>query len=51
MTASPPPQKVFVTGANGFIGRALVERFRALGSEVSGVDLRAGDDARSCRAT
>ena len=36
------PQKVFVTGANGFIGRVLVERYRALGSEVSGVDLRAG---------
>ena len=38
------PQKVFVTGANGFIGRVLVERYRTLGSEVSGVDLRAGDD-------
>jgi nucleoside-diphosphate-sugar epimerase len=36
---------VFVTGANGFIGRALVERYRALGSEVTGVDLQAGDDA------
>jgi nucleoside-diphosphate-sugar epimerase len=45
MTATPPPQKVFVTGANGFIGRVLVERFRALGSEVAGVDLRAGDDS------
>jgi nucleoside-diphosphate-sugar epimerase len=45
MTAPPPPQKVFVTGANGFIGRALVERFRALGSDVRGVDLRAGEDA------
>lgn len=40
-----PPRKAFVTGAYGFIGRALVERLRALGSEVSGVDLRAGDDA------
>ena len=34
--------KVFVTGALGFIGRALVERFRAGGTEVSGVD-RAAD--------
>ena len=32
---------VFVTGATGFIGRALVERYRALGHEVRGVDLRA----------
>lgn len=38
------PQKVFVTGANGFIGRVLVERYRTLGSEVRGVDLRAGGD-------
>ncbi len=37
-----PPQRVFVTGAAGFIGRALVDRFRALGSEVRGVDLTAG---------
>jgi nucleoside-diphosphate-sugar epimerase len=44
MTAPAPPQKVFVTGANGFIGRVLVERFRSLGSEVGGVDLRPGDD-------
>ena len=28
-----------VTGAAGFIGRALVERFQELGSEVRGVDL------------
>jgi nucleoside-diphosphate-sugar epimerase len=39
------PQKVFVTGANGFIGRALVDRLRSLGSEVAGVDLRPGGDA------
>lgn len=44
MTAPAPPRKVFVTGAHGFIGRALVERFRALGSEVGGVDLRAAGD-------
>jgi nucleoside-diphosphate-sugar epimerase len=34
------PERVFVTGAAGFVGRALVDRFRALGSEVRGVDLR-----------
>ena len=34
-----------VTGAAGFIGRALVERFQELGSEVRGVDLiEAGDE-------
>jgi nucleoside-diphosphate-sugar epimerase len=35
------PAKVFITGANGFIGRALADRFRALGSAVVGVDLNA----------
>lgn len=33
------PAKVFITGANGFIGRAIADRFRALGSTVVGVDL------------
>jgi nucleoside-diphosphate-sugar epimerase len=37
-------RSVFVTGAQGFIGRALVERFRESGAEVRGVDLVAGDD-------
>jgi len=31
--------KVFVTGANGFIGRAVAERLRSEGAEVGGVDL------------
>lgn len=35
---------MFVTGANGFIGRALVEHLRGRGSEVRGVDLLPGDD-------
>jgi nucleoside-diphosphate-sugar epimerase len=35
------PAKVFITGANGFIGRAIADRFRALGSGVVGVDLNA----------
>ncbi|UGT93515.1 NAD-dependent epimerase/dehydratase family protein [Mycobacterium ostraviense] len=34
-------RKIFITGANGFIGRAMAERFRALGAEVGGVDLAA----------
>jgi nucleoside-diphosphate-sugar epimerase len=33
--------KVFVTGAGGFIGRAVAERFRAQGAEVAGVDFAA----------
>ena len=39
-----PPERVLVTGAAGFIGRALVERFRELGSEVRGVDVIELDD-------
>jgi nucleoside-diphosphate-sugar epimerase len=40
------PGRVLVTGAAGFIGRALVERFRSLGSEVRGVDVvETGDEA------
>lgn len=35
------PTSVFITGASGFIGRALAERYRALGAEVRGMDLRA----------
>lgn len=31
--------RVFITGANGFIGRALAGRLRELGAEVTGVDL------------
>jgi nucleoside-diphosphate-sugar epimerase len=33
--------KVFVTGARGFIGRAVAERFSSQGAEVTGVDFRA----------
>lgn len=35
------PSSVFITGASGFIGRALAQRYRALGAEVRGMDLRA----------
>ena len=44
MSAPTAPPSAFVTGAHGFIGRVLVNRLRALGSEVSGADLRAGED-------
>jgi len=37
--------RAFVTGASGFIGRALADRLRADGHEVRGMDLRA-DPAR-----
>jgi len=33
--------RVFVTGANGFVGRALLARYRALGAQVAGMDVRA----------
>jgi nucleoside-diphosphate-sugar epimerase len=35
------PRRVFITGASGFIGRALAERYRALGAEVRGLDVTA----------
>jgi nucleoside-diphosphate-sugar epimerase len=33
--------KVFITGASGFLGRALAERYRAGGARVAGMDLHA----------
>lgn len=39
------PSAVFVTGALGFIGRAIAERYRADGTEVRGVDVRADLDS------
>ena len=35
------PARVFITGANGFIGRALAQRYRSYGAEVCGVDMSA----------
>jgi nucleoside-diphosphate-sugar epimerase len=35
------PKSVFITGANGFIGRALGDRYRALGADVRGMDIKA----------
>ena len=40
-TQVPPPKRVFITGANGFIGRALAQRYRSLGAEVCGTDFTA----------
>jgi len=37
-------QCVFITGAKGFIGQALVERYRRLGAEVRGLDLMAAPE-------
>ena len=34
------PSRVFVTGALGFIGRAISERYRAQGAQVVGMDIR-----------
>ncbi len=34
-------QKVFITGALGFVGRALAEKYRALGAATCGLDIRA----------
>jgi nucleoside-diphosphate-sugar epimerase len=43
--AAPLPDGVFITGALGFIGRTLAERYRSLGAEVRGVDVRADPSA------
>ncbi len=42
------PARVFITGANGFIGRALTDRLVELGATVTGVDL-AADPERGIR--
>jgi nucleoside-diphosphate-sugar epimerase len=44
------PARVFVTGASGFIGRALLTRYRSLGAEVRGVDVRADPTWNTRRA-
>ncbi len=43
------PARVFITGALGFLGRALGDHFRDRGSELRGVDVRP-DRARGCVA-
>ncbi len=34
-------KKIFITGALGFVGRALAERYRQLGAQTCGLDIRA----------
>lgn len=41
---SRTPSRVFITGASGFIGGAIARRYRELGAEVAGVDLRPDPD-------
>ena len=38
-------KRVFITGANGFIGKALAEKYRGLGAEIRGIDLVADAEA------
>ncbi|MEM1110855.1 MAG: NAD(P)-dependent oxidoreductase [Pseudomonadota bacterium] len=38
------PERVFVSGGNGFIGRALMVRYRELGANICGVDLHSAPD-------
>jgi nucleoside-diphosphate-sugar epimerase len=38
------PRRVFISGANGFIGRALARRYREYGAEVAGVDISHNDE-------
>lgn len=38
------PASVFITGANGFLGQALADRYRTAGVEVRGVDMAADPD-------
>ncbi|MCG8438659.1 MAG: NAD-dependent epimerase/dehydratase family protein [Pseudomonadales bacterium] len=39
------PTSVFITGAGGFIGRAIMARYKALGCDVRGMDLHPDADA------
>lgn len=41
MTPVADPARVFVTGALGFIGRALADHYASRGAEIRGVDVRA----------
>ena len=41
MSSRKLPSRVFITGANGFIGRALQNRYTELGIPVAGMDIAA----------
>ena len=45
MMAKTRYRKVFITGALGFVGRALSARYRELGAETCGLDVRADASA------
>lgn len=38
-------RKIFITGALGFVGRALAARYRELGAQTRGLDVRANPEA------
>lgn len=40
-SAVTTPSRVFITGASGFIGRALARYYRELGADVCGIDFKA----------
>jgi nucleoside-diphosphate-sugar epimerase len=40
-TIITPPRRVFITGANGFIGRRLARRYREMGAGLCGIDFQA----------
>ena len=40
---TPTYKKVFITGANGFIGKKLMEKYRQTGCDVCGMDMVADD--------
>lgn len=44
MHETNPRHKVFITGANGFIGRQLATYYRASGAEVAGMDITAAPE-------
>ena len=44
MPSTEPPRTAFVTGAEGVIGAAVIERLRAEGFAVAGLDVKGGGD-------
>ncbi len=44
--AQPTPQRIVVTGGQGFVGKHLVQALRTRGFDATSFDLRAGQDIR-----